>query len=83
MSLDAWPTSQPSTEHTMPRTSRTSRTSRKRNPVTAEEFDSALVQMLEDSSPVELLAIPGMYELLSEAWNNEAIEIAIANREET
>lgn len=58
------------------------RTSRKPKPVTTEEFDAALVQMLEEASPAELLAIPGVYEALSEAWNNEAIEVAIANREE-
>lgn len=58
------------------------RTSRKPRPITTEEFDAALTQLLEEATPAELLAIPGMYELLSEAWNNEAIEVATANREE-
>ncbi len=44
--------------------------------VTQEEFDEALVVLLDDMSGTEILATPGAYEVFSEALNNEAIDLA-------
>lgn len=63
----------------MPRTSRKPRVVVRS--VTSEEFDAALLELLEDSTPAEILAVPGVYEALSEAWNNEAIKLVEDNRE--
>jgi hypothetical protein len=50
--------------------------------VTQEEFDKALEVILDDASGSELLAIPGLYEVVSEHFNNEAIELAREEKEE-
>lgn len=51
-------------------------------PISTEEFDAALTEILSEASGVDLLLIPGFYELASEHFNNEAIERAKAAREE-
>lgn len=44
--------------------------------ITQEEFDMALSKMVGEASAEQLLAVPGLYEVLSEAWNNEVIKKA-------
>lgn len=44
--------------------------------VSTEEFDEALIELLGEMSPEELLAIPGLYVVVSEHLNNDAIEHA-------
>lgn len=51
-------------------------------PVTTEEFDAALLQLLAECNHEELISIPGVYEVLSEHFNNDAIKRALENREE-
>ena len=51
--------------------------------VTQEEFDAALVALLEEMSAEEIIAIPGVYEAVSEALNNDAIARAIEIRGES
>ena len=41
---------------------------------TTEQFDAALLNILQTITAAELLAIPGIYEILSEEYNNAAIE---------
>ncbi len=55
----------------------------KAKPVTTEEFDRALEALVEEMTPAEILSTPGVYEALSEALNNEAIDLALSEREET
>lgn len=53
----------------------------KRKPLTQEEFDNGLIYVLEGMTTEEVMAIPGVYEAVSEALNNEAIEAALEMRE--
>jgi hypothetical protein len=43
--------------------------------ITDEEFDKILVQVVQESAPITLLRVPGVYEALSEHFNNEVLEI--------
>lgn len=53
-------------------------------PVTTEEFDAALQQIIDEECTAEvLLSIPGIYEVLSEHYNNDAISLALAKREDS
>lgn len=38
-----------------------------------EEFDRKLVDILETESVVHLLSVPGVYEILSEHYNNQVV----------
>lgn len=49
--------------------------------VTDEEFDKALEAILDEATGAELLAIPGLYEVVSEHFNNEAIDVAREEKE--
>lgn len=49
--------------------------------VTQEEFDKALEIFLDEATGAELLAIPGLYEVVSEHFNNEAIDLAREEKE--
>lgn len=49
--------------------------------VTQEEFDKALEAILDEATGAELLAIPGLYEVVSEHFNNEAIDVAREEKE--
>ncbi len=49
--------------------------------MTTEEFDQCLLQVLADMSTDQWLAIPGIYEIVSEAKNNEVLDQWAANRE--
>lgn len=44
--------------------------------ITTEEFDIALESLVAEATPQELLSTPGVYEALSEAWNNDIIRRA-------
>jgi hypothetical protein len=45
------------------------------NKITKEKFDSILIEVIDDSNqkPSNLLSIPGIYEILSEYYNNDVI----------
>jgi hypothetical protein len=43
--------------------------------MTAQEFDDILCGILKDMNGAELLHIPGVYEILSEYFNNGVLEI--------
>lgn len=40
-----------------------------------EEYDSILIDILENITVSELLDIPGVYEAVSEEYNNEVLKI--------
>ena len=42
--------------------------------MTQEDFDKILFEMAEEERVMQILYIPGIYEILSEEWNNEIIE---------
>ncbi len=44
------------------------------NQITQEEFDKHLAEILSKMSTAELLAIPGLYEVVSEDLNNAVIK---------
>lgn len=48
--------------------------------VTDEEFKDALADLLNEHPAASLLIIPGIYEILSEHFNNEILDRAIENR---
>jgi hypothetical protein len=54
----------------------------KKDEVTTEEFDAALEILVDEMSGAQILAAPGAYEVLSEALNNEAIDLARKTKEE-
>lgn len=41
--------------------------------ITTEEFDQGLQEIIESESAASFLTIPGVYEILSEYYNNEVI----------
>lgn len=46
------------------------------------EFDLALDEIVNGMTSGELFSIPGVYEIVAEALNNEAIAKAIENRDD-
>ena len=46
------------------------------NKITQEEFDEVLASILEDFNGERLLSIEGIYEILSEHFNNQVLEQA-------
>ena len=58
------------------------RSSKGSDPVSSEEFDAALTSILDEATTAELLSIPGVYEVVSEHYNNDALKLAIENRED-
>ena len=44
------------------------------NKMTQEEFDEILEDILEGMYAAELIDVPGIYEILSEYFNNEILE---------
>lgn len=46
--------------------------------ITDAQFDAALEELLSELSANQLLDIPGIYEILSEYFNNDIIEIVRA-----
>lgn len=51
-----------------------------KDPVTTEEFDAALEELLAEQSGAALLAVPGVYEVVSEHFNNDVIDRVFARR---
>lgn len=49
--------------------------------VTDDIFYSKLVELVGETSPRTLLAVPGVYELLSEHFNNEVLDALEDERE--
>jgi hypothetical protein len=43
--------------------------------ITNEEFDEALSKLLDESPASHLLSVPGVYEILSEHFNNDVLDI--------
>ena len=44
--------------------------------ITDEQFDAALVALMEQESMGQILRIPGVYEVIADHFNNEAIDLA-------
>jgi hypothetical protein len=42
--------------------------------ITNEQFDAKLIEILNGMTAAQILAIPGVYEVVSEELNNEVIE---------
>jgi hypothetical protein len=42
--------------------------------ITDEEFDQLLIQIINEHPASNLLSIPGIYEILSEEFNNEILD---------
>jgi len=51
--------------------------------ITDEQFDAALERIIGKCSPAQLLAIPGAYEVFSEEFNNEALDEATGECDES
>lgn len=47
----------------------------KEEPITQSEFDDTLIDFLKGKTANELLTIPGIYEILSEEFNNDVINL--------
>lgn len=50
--------------------------------ISSDEFDAALVALMEQESMESILRIPGVYEAVSEHFNNEALDLASESRQE-
>lgn len=48
-----------------------------------EEFDEALAEIIDESPASHLLTVPGVYEVLSEHFNNDVLERIEQNRATT
>ena len=48
------------------------------NQITTAEFDHALSDILDEMSGEQILAVPGVYEAVSEHFNNETLDLALA-----
>lgn len=51
--------------------------------ITQEQFDAALFDIVNEEQTDNLFSIPGIYEILSEHYNNEAIERAEEQHKES
>ena len=51
-------------------------------PITDEEFDNTLLEILSKYTADQMIDIPGIYEILSEHYNNEVIDTVIRKRGE-
>jgi hypothetical protein len=47
--------------------------------VTTEQFDAELIDLVDGMSGEQLLAIPGIYEILSEELNNDVLSALCAD----
>ena len=50
--------------------------------ISNDEFDAALVALMEQESMESILHIPGVYEAISEHYNSEALDLATESRQE-
>ncbi len=48
--------------------------------ITTEEFDQALSDILGNLTGGQLMTVPGVYEVVSEHFNNEALDLAKSKR---
>jgi len=53
--------------------------------MSTDDFDNYLVQVVNDQNPrpSDLLQVPGVYEVLSEYYNNEVLDAWTADQAET
>lgn len=49
--------------------------------ITQEEFDAKLDELVASMTAVEIFAMPGVYEIVSEQLNNEVIRAIESDRE--
>jgi len=49
--------------------------------ITDDQFTAALERIIGEHSPAQLLAVPGAYEVLSEYFNNEALDESMGERD--
>lgn len=49
-------------------------------PITQEEFDSALFELVNASTAEQLFTIPGVYEIVAEEMNNDVIDLVRKKR---
>lgn len=47
------------------------------NKITTEEFDHALSDILNKMTGEQFMAIPGVYEVVNEHFNNEVLDLAL------
>ena len=45
-----------------------------REGITAEQFDRKLFEILREIRGIDLISVPGIYEIVSEVFNNEILE---------
>jgi hypothetical protein len=50
--------------------------------ITNEQFDAKLTEILDGMNGAQLLAIPGLYEVVSEELNNDVIEAIEAEQQD-
>jgi hypothetical protein len=52
---------------------------------TDEQFDNALAVIIDEDNPraANLLSIPGIYEILSEYYNNDVLDYLASEQEES
>lgn len=50
--------------------------------MTQEDFDRHLLRVLNSMTPVQILAIPGVYEVVSEELNNEVLDAWLVEQPE-
>ena len=48
------------------------------NKITYDEFNYALSEILDEMTGEQIMMIPGVYEVVSEELNNEALDLAVA-----
>lgn len=42
--------------------------------ITHQEFDAALRSIVREAEPIDILSIPGVYEIVSEYYNNDVLD---------
>ena len=47
------------------------------NKITTAEFDHVLANILDKLSGEQVMGVPGVYEIVSEHFNNEALDLAM------
>lgn len=50
--------------------------------MTTEDFDDHLIKVVQSMTPVQILLVRGVYEVLSEELNNEVLDSWLAEQEE-
>lgn len=52
------------------------------NQVSTEQFDCKLSEILDEMTGEQIMMIPGVYEVVSEHFNNEVLDAVCADHEE-